>query len=119
MSSFRLPPTRYIALALGAIISTHFLVSYTSPTYASNTSLSAVRDRFSTASGLSSTWIDGKLENGRSKASHSSAIEGQVEAFEKDEQGGNGTRRANAAFVILARNSELWEIIASIRGMEG
>jgi hypothetical protein len=29
------------------------------------------------------------------------------------------TRRANAAFVILARNSDLWEILFSIRGMEG
>lgn len=28
-------------------------------------------------------------------------------------------RRANAAFVILARNSDVWEIVASIRGMEG
>lgn len=30
-----------------------------------------------------------------------------------------GGRRANAAFVILARNSDVWEIVESIRGMEG
>jgi hypothetical protein len=28
-------------------------------------------------------------------------------------------QRANATFFILARNSDLWDILKSIRGMEG
>lgn len=118
MSSFRLPPARYIAIALAAVVSTHFLVSFTSPTYSAHTSLSAVRDRFSSTSGSSSTWLDGKLSNGRTN-SPDGGIQAQIEAFEQEAKSGNGTRRANAAFVILARNTELWEIIASIRGVEG
>ena len=122
MSSFRLPPARYVAIALGVIVSTHYLVSFTSPVYASHTSLSAVRDRFSYATGHSTTWIDGKLSNGgansQTTTTHGNGrINSQIEGMEKEL--GNSTRRANAAFVILARNSELWDIVASIRGVEG
>lgn len=33
--------------------------------------------------------------------------------------GVNASSRANAAFVVLARNSDVWAIVESIRGMEG
>jgi hypothetical protein len=31
----------------------------------------------------------------------------------------NDTRRANAAFVILAKNSDVWGVLESMRGIEG
>lgn len=31
----------------------------------------------------------------------------------------NETRRANAAFVILAKNSDVWGVLESMRGIEG
>jgi hypothetical protein len=39
--------------------------------------------------------------------------------LEDAELGVNASSRANAAFVILARNSDVWEIVESIRAMEG
>lgn len=130
-TSFRIPPVRYLLTALLAIIATHYIVSFSSPTYASTTSLAAVKSRI-----VPKTW--GKTyttyQNGRPYKPTSSKSNGgglldkftgiHLDRVDNDGSSGSGSmtnasRRANATFVILARNSDLWEILGSIRGMEG
>jgi hypothetical protein len=61
--------------------------------------------------GETATWFGGK------KAAGSSSIKDPNVAAEVGEEG--RVRLVNATFVILARNTDVWEIIGSIRGMEG
>lgn len=109
--SSRLPSPRYILVALVTLVAFHYTFRSTSSTYAETTSFDAVRTRFA-GSGSQASWVKGKPAT--TTAPHV--------AMDRMEIGGdnfNVTRKANAAFVILARNSDLWEILGSIRGMEG
>lgn len=121
-TSIRLPSARYLVVALVVLVSTHYIVSYSSPTYASNTSLDSVKSQFST-----SRWAAAAVEKSAALRPPSlTPVRPQSHEFDSlrlDDESliatGSKDRRANAAFVILARNSDIWEILASIRGMEG
>lgn len=105
MSSVRFSP-KYIGIAFFLIVSFHYIFSYSNETYSQKTSYANIKSTFTRPSSTSY-----RLEE---------------ESTDWETTAGNGTgknvaggRRANAAFVILARNSDVWEILASIRGMEG
>ncbi|KAJ9127537.1 hypothetical protein QFC24_000946 [Naganishia onofrii] len=91
------------ALLVGTLIALHLLLSATHPSYSVYTPL---------------------YTGHRSKETWSSS-DGTSEWQYDEEQGGiirNATgitrRKANAVFVILVRNSELWDIVSSIRQLE-
>lgn len=119
----RLPPIRYMLTALAVIISTHYIVSYSSPTYASTTSLSSVKNHVASSWGKNSNPYLSETYRPRispgAPAPHAPVVKGEYSDELLDQGSTNSSRRANATFVILARNSDLWEILASIRGMEG
>lgn len=111
-SLLRSPPVRYLGLAFLLLFTTHYLFQLSSTSYASSTSLSHL------SSHVNSIW-----SLGNSRQLGHEGLGGEASASSREdylvEEGGNGTRRANAAFVILARNTDVWEILESIRGMEG
>ncbi|KAJ7740301.1 glycosyltransferase family 15 protein [Mycena metata] len=100
-------PTRYILLALGLLLTLHFLLSATHAPYSDATSISR----------LSSVWSNG--------AGGSKYTDHAVPAFPIDSTanfppvGGNSTgRRANATLLMLARNSDVQGAVQSIRSIE-
>ncbi|KAJ6630475.1 alpha-1,2-mannosyltransferase [Mycena sp. CBHHK59/15] len=90
-------PTRYLLLSLGLVISLHFLLSFTHEPYGNATSLSALLHR------------------------HRVPAHPDVDPLPKWSTGtgivGNATR-ANATFVMLARNSDVAGAVQSIRSIE-
>jgi hypothetical protein len=109
------PYTRYGAIFFSVILTLHLLASFSSPTYSSTTA--AARARLGLGGdeiGASHYYKGQKTPAGWSPADYAAGNE--LSTLESG--GGNGTR-ANAAFVVLARNSDVWEILSSIRGMEG
>jgi len=84
-------PMRYVCLVLGLLIGLHYILSFTHESYGEATSLK----------GITSTWS--------SKTGYGTPYSGSAT---------NSTRRANAAFVVLARNSDLPGIMESIKQME-
>lgn len=88
----RVPPLRYLAvLAFTVLVSTHFLFTYSSDTYADHTFVDAVKSRLGFGGTVApSTWSGGKKELGLSPfTEHDEASAGH-----------NASRRANAAFVV-------------------
>lgn len=91
----RVPPLRYLAvLAFTFLVSTHFVFSYSSDTYADHTSVDAVKSRLGFGGGTtaSSTWSSGKKELGLSPFTE----------HDRASSGHNTSVRANAAFVVSA-----------------
>ena len=112
-SSLRLPPTRYLILGgLATFITVLILASHAPSSLRSLTSHLGAD-----SSGLPTTWHKGEAKPAGWEHTQ------QADWADAEDSGakGNGTtgRRANAAFVVLARNSDLWELLGSIRGMEG
>lgn len=103
---FRCPPPRYIVLGSLLLVTFHYLFSFSSDSYASRTSLANLKSmgRKGTSQDLVAEVEDWRYEEDVANVTTTSVVV---------------PRRANAAFVILARNSDVWEIVASIRGMEG
>ncbi|KAF8879574.1 glycosyltransferase family 15 protein [Infundibulicybe gibba] len=93
-------PTRYILLALGIIISLHYILSFTQEEYGRATSLSN---------------ITSKLKGGGSDSSKSHVPDDYLSISHSANVTG---RRANATFVILARNNDLDSTVRSIREIE-
>lgn len=102
---FRCPPPRYIVLGSLLLVTFHYLFSFSSDSYASRTSLANLKSmgRKGTSQDLVAEVEDWRYEEDVANVTTTSVVV---------------PRRANAAFVILARNSDVWEIVASIRGME-
>ncbi|KAM0745921.1 glycosyl transferase [Meredithblackwellia eburnea MCA 4105] len=93
----RLPPLRYLAVVLSLFfISLIALSSDHAPSITTVTRWSSSKS--------SETWTSGGEKKAAKEAANKTAKEGPT--------------LANATFVILARNSDVWEIVSSIRGME-
>lgn len=95
-------PMRYIVLVLGIIISLHFILSFSHEDYGRVTSLSHIATQFKGYTGSKPPYQDGVPE----------------EYYTHPTQGGAPARKANAAFVILARNGDLKGISSSVKQME-
>lgn len=109
------PYTRYGAIFISVILTLHLLASFSSPSYSSTTA--AARARLGLGGdeiGASHYYKGHKRPAGWEPSNYAEGND--LSTLESG--GGNGTR-ANAAFVVLARNSDVWEILSSIRGMEG
>ncbi|ORY79797.1 nucleotide-diphospho-sugar transferase [Leucosporidium creatinivorum] len=107
------PYTRYGAIFFSVILTLHLLASFSSPSYSSTTA--AARAKLGLGGdeiGASHYYKGHKRPAGWSPSSFTEGNE-----LSTPESSGNGTK-ANAAFVVLARNSDVWEILSSIRGME-
>jgi len=90
---------RYVALILGVIISLHLIISVTNDKYGHATSLR-------------------KLKFGGSPTNTSYKTAVPEEYYHKPNTTSPQERKANAVFVILARNSDLNGIVNSIKQME-
>lgn len=100
---------KYISIAIFIIISLHYLFSYSNEDYATKTSISNLKTT---------------LNNFRGKtlaSTNNGSLESLKDDWKLDEQSSkvNTTRRANACMVSLARNSDLWPLIDSMRQLEG
>ncbi|KAL8277513.1 hypothetical protein RQP46_010068 [Phenoliferia psychrophenolica] len=110
----KLPPTRYLILTITVfLIALHFLLSLSSATYIS--SVSELSSRLGVgASELPTTWYGGhKRPFGWLPPGGFAEDEDATRSEDR-----NSSRRANATFVILAKNEDLWGIVSSIRSME-
>ncbi|GAA5993007.1 hypothetical protein JCM10908_000795 [Rhodotorula pacifica] len=115
---FRLPPLRAILalLAVFAVLS-HFSAVHHSDSYSNR--ISSLRNKL----GLGSDGmpLSARVRLGQAAADRNEVVGGLVGEALRDYDALsllNSTSRANATFFILARNSDLWDIIKSIRGME-
>ncbi|KAF8797772.1 glycosyltransferase family 15 protein [Phlegmacium glaucopus] len=99
--------SRYFLIVLGIVISLHYILSITHTDYGRSTSLSNLTQKF-----------------GYSPPNPSSTNDVNNPSSEKLPPGVNetfatkGYRRANATFVILARNSDLEGAVKSVRSIE-
>ncbi|GAA6053243.1 hypothetical protein JCM3770_002674 [Rhodotorula araucariae] len=103
----RLPPLRFLAAGIvSLVVLIHLAAVSRSDTYARHASVEALKSRL----GLGSDGMplqESATAGGRGAGTSNSLDGASV----------NSTR-ANAAFVILARNSDVWEILESVRGIE-
>jgi len=100
-------PVRYIIIVLFLIISIHYIVSFTHEPYGRATSLENIKSKILPSKFGSSTPASDSFEN---FPAHSPTAEELAELV--------SGRRANATFVILARNSDLSGTVRSIREIE-
>ncbi|GAA5972185.1 hypothetical protein JCM8115_007148 [Rhodotorula mucilaginosa] len=114
---YRLPPIRAVLALVGVFaVLSHFSAVHHSEAYSNR--ISSLRSYL----GLGS---DGMPLSARVRLGHAAAGAGAVAddgghslAFESSLVNSTLDQRANATFFILARNSDLWDILKSIRGME-
>ncbi|KAK7054874.1 hypothetical protein VNI00_003337 [Paramarasmius palmivorus] len=93
---------RYIILVLAIIISLHYIFTFVHEGYGRATSLSNLKNQFDSISSGQPPYKDGVPD----------------EYYHKDEPAPPQSRRANAAFVLLARNSDLNGVVTSMKQME-
>ncbi|KAG9002403.1 alpha 1,2-mannosyltransferase 2.4.1 [Tulasnella sp. JGI-2019a] len=91
-------PTRYLLVILGAVIGLHFILSVSHQDYGRATSIDSLKSKI--------------LGDGYSSPHN------VPEEYYNANSGTNGTRKANAAFVILARNGDLEGVLFSIKQNE-
>ncbi|KAF9533004.1 glycosyltransferase family 15 protein [Crepidotus variabilis] len=94
-------PMRYVVLAIATLISLHLIISFASPNYGRVTSIHHIKEQIGLKSNIPPYKL-GVPDDYYVASNHSSA------------QG----RKANATFVILARNSDLNGVIKSVKQME-
>lgn len=111
----RAPPMRYIVLSVFVTLFVlHFLLATSSSTYSEHFSYTSVKSRLGIGSDeMPSTWYRGKVRPLGWKP-----VEEEGWAAGARDDGNTTSVRANATFVILARNEDLWPILGSIRSME-
>lgn len=93
---------RYVILVLGVIISLHYILSFSNQDYGRATSISSIKSALT--GGVSNKW---DIPDTYSGGLANSLLSGTA-----------NTTRANATFVVLARNSDLDSIIRSMNDME-
>lgn len=98
--------SRYLYLVLGAVISFHYILAFTHQEYGRITSLNNIASHFRVETIQTPAFVDRNLVSLEYYAPSNSW---------NDMAPG---RRANAAFVILCRNTDLTRIIGSIREIE-
>lgn len=106
------PYARY-GIAIGfAFLVLHFLGQATSPSYRHSTSLEQARVRLGLKERPAETWYEGRRVPPWREV--------RVKAPPRDEEiAVNTTQRVSATFVMLARNSDVWGALDSIRQVEG
>ncbi|BGP03155.1 hypothetical protein JCM10021v2_006882 [Rhodotorula toruloides] len=111
----RLPPLKFLITgALSLILLIHLVTLHTSDTYARHASIESLRSKLGLSSdGMPVVWRGGEA----SRIGGGAAKTGGVQEWEGDGASANGTR-ANAAFVLLARNSDVWDVLTSVRAIE-
>ncbi|GAA5922232.1 hypothetical protein JCM1841_000690 [Sporobolomyces salmonicolor] len=109
-AEFKLPPLKYL---VAAVVSLLLLVSFAANEH--GVSPASVRSNLGLGSdGMPVSWASGA---GRTTKEQAGAVQ-VTEDWAQSGSAANSSTKANAAFVILARNSDVWEILASIRQME-
>lgn len=110
--SSRPPPIRYLILAAVTTVLV-LLFTLTSPARNLRSQLSVV------STTMADTWYKGitLADNSKTQGSLQTST-GPATSVSGIGGVDNALRRANATFVILCRNSDLWETIASIRQLE-
>ncbi|CAD6579864.1 MAG: alpha 1,2-mannosyltransferase 2.4.1 [Tremellales sp. Tagirdzhanova-0007] len=103
-----IPRWRYIAMAGGVVLGVHILLSL-HPGYRAST---APLSLFPSAA---SSWKAGQPPSDSASPNVSGSRQGSADWTADDV---SGRRRANAVFVVLARNSDLWQFLDSMRQME-
>ncbi|KAJ7736012.1 glycosyltransferase family 15 protein [Mycena maculata] len=103
-------PARYLLLSLGLLLALHFLLAATHAPYGNATS-SALSGVFGSST-KKTQYTDIAVPAHPDTHSPPSWLPGGLDA------GGNSTKRANATFVMLARNSDVNGAVQSIRSME-
>lgn len=108
------PYVRYGLALVGALFFLHLVGQLVSDRYAHHTSLDSAKVRLGLKERPAEMWAAGhKLYPWEAP---------QPEMFE-DEEGFNATQaqedKVKATFVMLARNSDVWGAVESIRGLEG
>ncbi|KAG1878070.1 glycosyltransferase family 15 protein [Suillus subalutaceus] len=94
-------PMRYILLVLGAIISIHYILSFTHEEYGKATSISNIAEQ----------WTGSK-----SDPPYKTPV--PDEYYKPDSPMDLQDRKANATFVVLARNTDVMGIMSSMKQME-
>ncbi|KAK4053196.1 hypothetical protein OIV83_001931 [Microbotryomycetes sp. JL201] len=121
----RSPVARAVAACVVLIALVHVLLTASSSTYHDKVdfarqrvvdTIQRQRERFGKSSGAGQTWY-----RGHSKPSDWQPTKWQLDLDASPLETVKGTNhtRVNAAFVVLARNSDLWDLLASIRQVEG
>ncbi|GAA5904918.1 hypothetical protein JCM8208_007221 [Rhodotorula glutinis] len=105
------------ALAL-AFLALHLLAKSSSPSYAHHTSIDHARVRLGLKQGPSETWAAGrKLKPWEDAPPTAWPVDGDGEDW-----GFNATRaqedKVSATFLMLARNSDVWEAVSAMRQLE-
>lgn len=116
-----IPRWRYLAAAAGILFGLHLLLTLSSPTYSHHTSLF----RLSSSSAATAAKHAGHLHPNAGVAGwqgeHTPWVEGEMmipESASQRNMSVTGRRKANAVFVVLARNSDLWSFLDSMKQME-
>ncbi|KAJ8291864.1 Glycolipid 2-alpha-mannosyltransferase 2 [Rhodotorula toruloides] len=111
----RLPPLKFLITgALSLVLLIHLVTLHTSDTYARHASIESLRSKLGLSSdGMPVVWRGGQA----SRVGGGAAKTGGVQEWEGDGASTNATR-ANAAFVLLARNSDVWDVLTSVRAIE-
>ncbi|TNY24040.1 putative mannosyltransferase [Rhodotorula diobovata] len=110
LAGSRVPPLRFLAplVAVVVLVAVHLVAVHQSDSYARHASVQSLKLTL----GLGS---DGMIPLAHDAAPSSPTRH----SWDTDTDTSlNSSSRANAAFVILARNSDVWEILDSIRGIE-
>ncbi|SCZ90611.1 BZ3500_MvSof-1268-A1-R1_Chr9g10897 [Microbotryum saponariae] len=117
--ALRIPIVRYLLVGLLALVGLHWLALFMSPSYAASASLEAIAFKSGLGSdGSPSSWHDSSTTNLDDLTSVGGTGLAPFEPLDPDPNAINATNKARAAFVILARNSDLWKIVGSIRQTE-
>ncbi|SCV70130.1 BQ2448_1524 [Microbotryum intermedium] len=118
--ALRIPIVRYLVAGSLALVGLHWLALFMSPSYAATASLEAIAFKSGLGTdGSPSSWHDSSTSNVDDLTSLSGVEITPFESLDPELNAINATNKARAAFVILARNSDLWQIVGSIRQIEG
>ncbi|KIM28834.1 glycosyltransferase family 15 protein [Serendipita vermifera MAFF 305830] len=93
-------PTRYVFIVITLIICLHYILTFTHEDYGRATSLNNIKDKWSLGGSRPSNYVPPKGE------------------FLDEDVRPAPARKANATFVILARNGDLTGVIESIQRLE-
>ncbi|KAF4623876.1 hypothetical protein D9613_002386 [Agrocybe pediades] len=99
-------PGRIVLVVLGVILSLHFIASFTHDAYGRATSISQLTNKFHSTPNHNDLDSSAPTEHGKPAKIY--LPNNQIYS----------ERRANATFVILCRNDQLWDTMRSVREIE-
>ncbi|GAA5951612.1 hypothetical protein JCM10213_005417 [Rhodosporidiobolus nylandii] len=114
-TELRVPPLRYIAIGLTAlVVILHYAAQSSSSSYAARSKEihDAVRDKLGLGSdGMPVGWHSGSV----GAAQRAKDLSAQEEWYAS--RGEGNTTLASAAFTILSRNSDVWEVVSAMQSL--